>query len=1559
MTKKVYSESVKKWAKRIGITGTTLVGLFFAYLFVIGAISNVSYSGDVVCAGTIEDPCYAYINFTANEDIFIYPTEYDPWRRNTTFNFDPNVKEWHLYRSWGSGWREINLSTNCKGTWCGASDNSGDTVYSIAFRKGKTYQIRIMALKNSPYETIKWGAFSGVDKIDPKWLGLEKTKQKETWNVKPKLVQYEIDENYPCHIENEDEIVCPALSDKEIENWKTKLSISDIVDKESKIIKLDSKKTLYSGVEEKEIDVTKEYREKIDLLSMKSEIKIGFGTNIFNLSSSPYENFEINETNGTISYKPLNRTWLTLDGVNDITNNAIPWDCVNTNSLSFWLKTSDGGTQYIMYRTNTYLYLSNGDLRFRVRTTGGFYGEPFIISAGLNDGEWHHIVYAQEGLAGDDVNLTAYVDGVYYTSVIWPGYSLNYDYPLGYTSNSFGGGLDEFRTYSVDLTDEEVLEIYNSGRYHNSSLPSTGLTRWYSFNENYGTTSYDYTGNLDISNGDTIYGNDGIYVDNLGYNVDISVENMEKVKIVWDNSTVIESIFTGAKNFTFFENQSIFVSYPEFTLDILMPTTASPDYVSSGENISVNFNVSAEGTEIITGVILDTIYIGGTIVNTVWNWVETNVFSVRLDDDGPANDGSEQVTFTAMPNTNYAALAQPFTDADDVVYSVASSTKATTYTNWNLEDDTGAREAVAFMYGAFEHGHFTYNDTHVECGSETGSFSRKQVLFDEEFPDTNYAFICNPGDDTDSPICILYDGNYPKATTGTGVYINDDGGSSEYVSRVDWCAFQHGEYNFGEDLIVKSGSQSVTDGAMTVEFEGDFATADYVVFITDVTSATADGCACEVDSRDVGNFTASCADDGESMANCDETFDWVAINKGDYDSSFIEFLEEFGYVGGDVGWQVNITVPDLSNGFKDLFLNTTIGTSSANDTSENSIAYGSFCMDITSPGIYQLKSDVESEGTCYNISANDVILDCNGHTINYSTSGNASQYGIYDEGNSTIIKNCNIIDGNESSNSQRDGIHLEGSNNWTIFNNTVSVGSTSSYGIYQVDANENSNLSNNYLYSSEYYGAYIRYSNLSVFENNIFNSTSSYGVYIRDSTFSNFSNNRGYSSSSNALYLNNFDDGIIEDSTGNSTGTGYGFYMTSSDRNQIRNNTGQAISSEGFRVNSGDYNNISFCIGIADSINGLEIGSGSDYNNITNCEGYSNSDTGFYLYNSDHNILINNYGYSATDIGSERYLSHYNTIINETGISGSYIGFDLGSSNYNTIINSTGKSLGSSALSVGMYAQNSNDNNFTNCYSSSVDDVGFFLFNDYNFIIDNQYSSGTSSASYAYYLQGGSHDNLIKDCNYTSGDTYDIYSRNNNGNNYDNIFLNCSYDVEQVESGDSLIRKWYIEVRANSTTDYLNGATVDIYNLSSDNVFSQSTDANGQTTPQRFEAIEYIRVYTTLNYATPHSINVTKVGYTENSTIVDLDAEENYFYWAILEEGGGACDCPGSGSNWEINMEDECHLTEACNLGVGNLSWIGSSGFFNCSAQLNLTNRNAPPSGTTFYYSGGCEVNRQ
>ena len=173
MARKIYSTSVKIWAKKFGIPSGiigSIIFLYILYTIFIGAMTIIGYSGNMVCAGTEDDPCYAYINFTVNEDVFWYPTDYDPWGRNETFGFDPDVKSWVLQRSWGSGWRTIPMDKSCTGTWCGAPDNTGTVTYSVVWRAGKSYQIRIIGYKNNPKDTIKWSFGS----VDPYWYGINK-----------------------------------------------------------------------------------------------------------------------------------------------------------------------------------------------------------------------------------------------------------------------------------------------------------------------------------------------------------------------------------------------------------------------------------------------------------------------------------------------------------------------------------------------------------------------------------------------------------------------------------------------------------------------------------------------------------------------------------------------------------------------------------------------------------------------------------------------------------------------------------------------------------------------------------------------------------------------------------------------------------------------------------------------------------------------------------------------------------------------------------------------------------------------------------------------------------------------------------------------------------------------------------------------------------------------------------------------------------------------------------------------------------------------------------------
>jgi len=433
-------------------------------------------------------------------------------------------------------------------------------------------------------------------------------------------------------------------------------------------------------------------------------------------------------------------------------------------------------------------------------------------------------------------------------------------------------------------------------------------------------------------------------------------------------------------------------------INITDPLEGSAKSVVENDDIIITFNVtSLLGAEKTSGVTVDNVTIGGSgnvcAINNLADCVGTaNLcssyataatcnkngtscsfgeidFNFRTNDNGTsASDGLEVMGFAALPDANYVALANALSD-DDTVYSLAIVTKVAGSTTWKLEDDSGSNEAANFMWAAISQGHTTIGDKHVECGSETGAAASSfAIKFATAFPDTNYAVVCNPLTDLDSPICILSDA-IGKATTGFTVALNDDAGSAEGVLGVDWCAFAYGDYSVG-NMVIKAGSKAMTNGALTVDFgvEGltDYADTEYIVLTLDATSLPQDGCACEVTDRTTGDFDALCTDDGADNLVCDETIDWVTLTITDltpdgcfgtvtecsflnYDNSTActatgcTFAETAKQRYTTEGWEVNVSIAnacfDSLTGTQDLFINITFGENTFNDTEVKAIDY--------------------------------------------------------------------------------------------------------------------------------------------------------------------------------------------------------------------------------------------------------------------------------------------------------------------------------------------------------------------------------------------------------------------------------------------------------------------------------------------------------------------------------------------------------------------------------------------------------------------------------------------
>ncbi|MFH1917685.1 MAG: right-handed parallel beta-helix repeat-containing protein, partial [Nanoarchaeota archaeon] len=276
------------------------------------------------------------------------------------------------------------------------------------------------------------------------------------------------------------------------------------------------------------------------------------------------------------------------------------------------------------------------------------------------------------------------------------------------------------------------------------------------------------------------------------------------------------------------------------------------------------------------------------------------------------------------------------------------------------------------------------------------------------------------------------------------------------------------------------------------------------------------------------------------------------------------------------------------------------------------------CGTISSSGTYTLTADVSSAGTCFTIGADDVVLDCNGFTINYSQSSYGHGVAASSKDNLTI-KNCVIVYGG-SATANNYGVYFEVIGNGTIYNNSITTGGTGNnngirissttsgnnvtgntiktsgtlgenYGIVLISSANNNTVSNNNITTSGgsnfNHGIYL-YSTVSgnkITGNTIktYGTDSNCGVYLRASANNNIVNNNNITA--NGSTTNNYGISIYTGSSNNissnivSTGgisVNYGIYIYSnSENNTITSNvinTSGSTTSHAFRLDASGSN---------------------------------------------------------------------------------------------------------------------------------------------------------------------------------------------------------------------------------------------------------------------------------------------------------------------------------------------------------------------------------------------------
>ena len=73
------------------------------------------------------------------------------------------------------------------------------------------------------------------------------------------------------------------------------------------------------------------------------------------------------------------------------------------------------------------------------------------------------------------------------------------------------------------------------------------------------------------------------------------------------------------------------------------------------------------------------------------------------------------------------------------------------------------------------------------------------------------------------------------------------------------------------------------------------------------------------------------------------------------------------------------------------------------------------------------------------------------------------------------------------------------------------------------------------------------------------------------------------------------------------------------------------------------------------------------------------------------------------------------------------------------------------------------------------------------------------------------------------------------------------------------------------------------------------------------------------------------------------------------EAPADTCTCPGLNNSWEIDMADNCNITDVCDLGTGTLTFTGA-GWTICNAVIDTTNMGDPGSGAILYIDTNCII---
>ncbi len=498
---------------------------------------------------------------------------------------------------------------------------------------------------------------------------------------------------------------------------------------------------------------------------------------------------------------------------------------------------------------------------------------------------------------------------------------------------------------------------------------------------------------------------------------------------------------------------------------------------------------------------------------------------------------------------------------------------------------------------------------------------------------------------------------------------------------------------------------------------------------------------------------------------------------------------------------------------------------------------------------YTLNQSVNSTGTCFTVTAENVTLDCAGYEMNYSHDGTVG-YGVYTDQFNTTVKNCIIKEG-VSTNANKHGTFFNGATNSTYFNNTF-YGLASAHGI-DVNMGEFNNITNNSFFPHDF-GIRFATSPNNIANNNYIEtqSTSDKGMMFYRSVRISIDGLIIYSP------LSGSDGVMVLDNVKNLTIRN--FNLTANDRSlEVGDGVSQVTLINGYLSSTTDY----------DIIMGL------------------NSDPGSYVIARNVSFDKSNIGITDPDID---FTVQYYLDVNVTNSSGVIENALVNGTQRNTTLvfsNLTDANGFVAKQIVTEYVQNytgeENKTYWTN-YSVNVTEAGHDQFDDYFNFTGNHMLNITLTIGGAPPVDNSPVVNLLFPANTTSSDTVTTYSFNATITDDINI-TNATFYLWN-ETGLVNTTEWLgiietTEYGANSTFTLPRFGNYTWNYFAIDNASQSSWNDTNYT-------IEYKAVVDTtfpdinITFPASNNTNTTDAGYDVNYTASD-DVALDTCWWRVNE----------------------------------------------------------------------------